>query len=322
MQHTRAFPLLSVLAAALFPVHAFATETLQTFDQAAPGLIQPGERLRVDGITVSTQDGTTAAIKAVKDPDELASGIAVGAVDDGSTASLKLFFTRPQPSVAFTLVLPASAAPYTALASVLNAREERRQIVAIDHRAMEQRVRVRLHGDDGARIENVALTLGHGAYVDNVTMDTAEAGDGYVIDPALLPQGAMSGHGETDDAIVTPTANLFVGREPTSGTPMLGSRLATGNDVSFVFKGRRDAIEVTLAAPATSDADLEFSASDVAGGGHIYPIHTTHVRRGDTRACFKAPLGTELQALRWTGGNLAIRKIELRSTPAGSCEGQ
>lgn len=317
MRHPRPLAILPCAALALFPLHSLAAAATQTFDDARPGPILPGDMVNVTGITLSTRDGTTAAIKAVPNPDEYASGLAVGAADDGSSVSLNLHFARPQPMVSFTLVLPPGAPTDVALASVLERDATRRDVVGVEHRATEQRVRMRLHGNGHGTVDDILLNLRDGAYVDNVSIQTADEGDACaIVDPAQLPLGSMAGRGDIGDTIIAPSSHLLVGIEPTTGFQMLTGDQADGNDAHFVFRCRRDTVEVTLAAPAESDATLTFLQTK---NSVMEPVHTTQVKKGDTRACFRVT-GPELQGLHWTGGNLKFGRIELRSQPTGICE--
>ena len=162
---------LSALAA-LVPGAAWSMKApdLETFDDAPAGLVQPGQVVDLEHFRVETALGTSAIIKRVAPSDELASGLALGAIDNGGPASVHLSFNEPRRRVDFTVVMPPSASTLTSVAILYDQDGMQRQALTIQHSTAGHRMRLGMSVPNGTSFSRLSLQLQAGAYVDGVEM--------------------------------------------------------------------------------------------------------------------------------------------------------
>jgi hypothetical protein len=301
---------------ALLPATAWSRQhpDLETFDSAPAGIIQPGQVLKLEHFRVETALGTAAAIKPVMPQDELASGLALGAIDNGGPASLQLSFDKPRESITFTVVLPPGDPALESVAVLYGPGEVQRQALTIQHSMAGHRVRLTMSTTTSGSFDRLSLQLQRGAYIDGIEMTSPARADGTVADfdeltstplPGVLDQGHYMIQNLSGGAAIAPSSDAATWGQ------VLTSSADTGNEVIVLYRTWRNTLDITVVPdPSGEPAQIDFLSP-----GHFETLHTIHVdpKAGPQRLSYTAGAGNSIQGIRWTGGKLRLDDLTLRS---------
>lgn len=300
---------------ALAPGTAWSTSRvdLETFDQARAGIIQPGDELKLEHFRITAMNDSAAVIKPVEQPDDLASGLALGGAERAGPASVDIHFDKPLQSVAFTVVLP-SGAPALASTATLYIDELERQSLTLQHGTTDNRLRLTMSVPEGQVFNRLALQLQRGAYIDGVEMHSPPVTDGTLIDFDEIPSGPLQGLIDKGHYIILANSSgleITPSSDGETSGQVLSSTEAAGNDAFLMYRTVRNSLDLTVIPdPSGEPATIEF-----LGAPDFTMLHSIRVdpTSGPQRLSFTAPRGSSLQGVRWTGGKLRIDEVKLQS---------
>lgn len=152
-----------------------AQSATETFDHLLAQEIHPDNPLVLKHFRVELPLGGVAVIRRAEDDDELAGGMALGAPDNWTLASLMLHFEQPWRRVTFSLIMPPTTEERIRSLVMLYGADPASTAsnsTLFWHGADRRRVRVELLRDnDDKPFQSVYLHLLRGAYVDNIQVD-------------------------------------------------------------------------------------------------------------------------------------------------------
>ncbi|MDR6937218.1 hypothetical protein [Luteibacter sp. 3190] len=165
-----------ILAAATFAgiPPSVSPAAIEGFDSLTAQTIAVGEQITLPDFRIETPlGGKPAAIVAVADGDDIASGMAIGMPEDAPVAAVAIYFHYPQTwkRVDLGIVLPGSASSSAETVVMAYGRgNEHAWTVGLRHGANDMRQRIGLSTPDGAPIEKMVILLRDGAQIDNIEM--------------------------------------------------------------------------------------------------------------------------------------------------------